>query len=134
MCSKPEHPNNFTFSPLAEQALLAWYATARGYAGFLRWAYNSWGEDPLHDSKFRTWPAGDTYQVYPGPLRSTRFKRLREEIPDFDKIRIVREKLEAANELEKLAELDDALATFSEETIMKPQATMHCECRKGGIG
>ncbi len=123
MCSKPEHPNNFTFSPPAEQALLGWYAAARGFDGFLRWAYNSWVEDPLHDSRYRTWPAGDTYQVYPGPLSSIRFERLREGIQDFEKIRIVREKLEAANKLDQLAKLDDALAAFSAETITKPQAT-----------
>ena len=55
---------------------------ANGYDGFLRWAYNSWTEDPLRDSRFRTWPAGGTYVVYPGGRSSIRFERLREGIQD----------------------------------------------------
>ncbi len=89
-CARPEHPNNFTFSPPAEAAWIGWYAAAQGYSGFLRWAYNSWVKDPLMDSRFRTWPAGDTYQVYPGSRSSIRFERLRDGIQDYEKIRILR--------------------------------------------
>ncbi len=86
-------PNNFTFSPPAESTFEGWYAAAMGFDGFLRWAYNSWVEDPLKDSRFRTWPAGDTYFVYPGPRSSVRFEKLKEGIQDYEKIRILKETL-----------------------------------------
>ncbi len=122
MCAKPEHPNNFTFSPPAEQALLGWYAAARGFDGYLRWAYNSWVKDPLHDSRFRTWPAGDTYQIYPGPRSSIRFERLREGIQDYEKIQAARSILEARNDSQGLKKLEEALAIFTHENITQPRA------------
>ena len=115
MCARPEHPNNFTFSPPAEQAWLGWHAASRGYTGFLRWAYNSWVEDPVRDSRFRTWPAGDTYQIYPGPRSSIRFERLREGIQDFEKIRMLKSSDETNKEL--LEELDMILDNFTMEEI-----------------
>jgi hypothetical protein len=67
---------------------------AAGFDGFLRWSYCSWVKDPLHDSRFRTWPAGDTYIVYPGARSSIRFERLIEGIQDAEKIRILRSAFE----------------------------------------
>ena len=69
------------------------HAVAGGYDGYLRWAVNSWTADPLRDSRFRTWAAGDTYSIYPGPRSSIRFERLVEGIQDCEKIRILREEL-----------------------------------------
>ena len=87
-CGIPK-PNNFSFSPPAESTYEGWFAAAMGFDGFLRWAYNSWVEDPLFDTRFRTWPGGDTYFVYPGPRSSIRFERLVEGIQDFEKIKIL---------------------------------------------
>lgn len=84
-----EFPNQFTFSDPAESTYLGWYALANGFDGFLRWSYNSWVKDPLRDSRFRTWPAGDTYVVYPGGRSSIRFERTREGIQDYEKARIL---------------------------------------------
>jgi hypothetical protein len=120
MCAKPEHPNNFTFSPPAEQAWLGWHAASRGFTGFLRWAYNSWVEDPVRDSRFRTWPAGDTYQIYPGPRSSIRFERLREGIQDFEKIRILKTSGETDKQL--LEKLDSILDNFTVEEISETPA------------
>ncbi len=122
MCAKPEHPNNFTFSPPAEQAWLGWHASARGFTGFLRWAYNSWVEDPLMDSRFRTWPAGDTYQIYPGPRSSIRFERLREGIQDYEKIRILRQFAAETGQEERLRELDKVLEKFNVQEIQETPA------------
>lgn len=91
-CGIPK-PNNFTFSPPSESCFEGWIASAMGFDGFLRWAYNSWPEDPLVDSRYIKWPSGDTYFIYPGPLSSVRFERLREGIQDYEKIRILRETL-----------------------------------------
>jgi hypothetical protein len=91
-CNVP-WPNNFTFSPPAQSALQGWITAALRLDGFLRWAYNSWPEDVMHDSRFRTWPSGDTYFVYPGPYSSVRFEKLIEGIQDYEKIRILTEKI-----------------------------------------
>ena len=123
MCASPEHPNNFTFSPPAEQAWLGWYAASMGFTGYLRWAYNSWVEDPVRDSRFRTWPAGDTYQIYPGPRSSIRFERLREGIQDFEKIRIFREMATGAGQTHRLADLDQLLEEFTVAGIQDAPAS-----------
>lgn len=89
-CCVEGFPNTFTFSPLAESAWLGWHAAAKNYTGYLRWAFNCWVKDPLQDSRFRTWAAGDTYLVYPGPRSSMRFERMIEGIQTYEKIRILK--------------------------------------------
>jgi hypothetical protein len=91
-CGIPK-PNNFTFSPPSESCFEGWIAAAMGFDGFLRWAYNSWPENPVIDSRYTQWPSGDTYLVYPDAQSSVRFERLREGIQDYEKIRILREEL-----------------------------------------
>ncbi len=113
-CGIPE-PNNFTFSPPAESCYEGWLAAAMGFDGFLRWAYNSWPEDPMMDSRYIKWPAGDTYFIYPGPLSSVRFERLREGIQDYEKIRILREEL-AESSTDK-RRLDEFLASIGPNTL-----------------
>jgi hypothetical protein len=94
VCCHPPRPNNFVFSPPAENAWMGWYASAFGYDGFLRWAYDSWAGDPARDARHVLFPAGDCFLVYPGSRSSVRFERLREGIVDFEKVRILRELLE----------------------------------------
>jgi hypothetical protein len=101
-CSDP-FPNMFTFSAPAESVYAAWYAVAADFDGFLRWAYNSRVENPLTDSRFRTWPAGDTYMVYPDARSSIRFERLVEGIQDAEKIRVLRKKYTEGKQPESLA-------------------------------
>jgi hypothetical protein len=90
VCCTPPAPNTFVFSPPIEGRYLGWYAAARGYDGFLRWAWDAWPADPARDARHVLWPAGDTFLVYPGGERSLRFERLREGIADFEKLRLVR--------------------------------------------
>lgn len=112
-------PNAFTFSPPAENVWLSWYAAAEGYTGYLRWAYNNWTEDVLHDTRYKTWPAGDCYQIYPGPRTSIRFEKLIEGIQDFEKIRILREQFIKDGKYEQLKELEQALSDFTMENLDK---------------
>ncbi|MCD6350916.1 MAG: DUF4091 domain-containing protein, partial [Armatimonadetes bacterium] len=116
VCCGPARPNTFTFSPPAEAEWLGVYAAAQGYSGFLRWAYDSWVRDPLHDTSYVTWPAGDCFLVYPGSRSSIRFERLRQGIEDYEKIRAVRQALEGRGDekaREGLKKLDKALAEFT---------------------
>ena len=86
VCCSSGFPNTYTSSAPAEATYLSWYAAAEDYDGFLRWAYhNSWVEDPIRDSRFRKWAAGDTYLVYPEGRSSIRFERLVEGIQDWEK-------------------------------------------------
>ena len=116
VCCADKFPNVFTFSQPTEGAFIGWYTMAADFDGFLRWAYNSYTKNALVDSRFRTWPAGDTYVVYPGGRSSIRFERLMEGIQDAEKIRIVRAELEkdtSGEGIEKLAEFNQMLETFN---------------------
>lgn len=115
VCCSDKFPNTFTFSASAEAVYAAWHAAALDLDGFLRWSYNSWTENPLTDSRFRTWPAGDTYIVYPDARSSIRFERLIEGIQDVEKIRVLRKKYNEENTPEaqaKLAELEETIGYF----------------------
>jgi hypothetical protein len=116
---QPPHPNCFTFSPLAEAVWIGWYAMAKGYTGYLRWAYNNWSESTLTDTRFRTWPAADCYFIYPGPRSSIRFEKLIEGIQDFEKIWILKEQFLSEGNLEKLNQLDQVLSIFNKENLEK---------------
>ncbi|MFA7493889.1 MAG: glycoside hydrolase domain-containing protein [Proteiniphilum sp.] len=116
VCCADKFPNMFTFSASAESVYAAWHAVAADFDGFLRWAYNSWVENPLTDSRFRTWPAGDTYMVYPDARSSIRFERLVEGIQDVEKIRVLRKKYSEENSpesLSKLGQLEMAIEYFN---------------------
>ncbi len=101
-CCGPQRPNTFVFSNPAEAAFLCWHAAAAYFDVYLRWAYNSWVNNQLVDARFRTWPAGDCFMVYPGGS-SIRMERLVEGIQDFEKIQILRSELKGAK-LEKFNE------------------------------
>lgn len=121
ICCTEAFPNTFTFSSPAEAAWLPVHAVAGNYDGVLRWTYNSWTQDPLHDSRFRTWAAGDCYIVYPGDRSSIRFERLIEGIQDAEKIRILRDSLAATGDEAKLKELNEAVALFTPDGLKRSQ-------------
>lgn len=107
-----EFPNIFTFSDPSEAVFMGWHTRATGLDGYLHWSYNSWTENPLVDSRFRTWPAGDTYVIYPDGRSSIRFERVKEGMQDAEKIRILREQFTAEGDAEQLAVLEETLAKF----------------------
>jgi len=118
VCCNPPKPNDFIFSPPVEGRWLSWYSAARGYNGFLRWAYDAWPADPARDARHTLWPAGDCFLVYPGGNSCIRFEKLREGITDFEKIRILtlqagKSSSKRVKELTK--ELNTLLASFVTE-------------------
>lgn len=136
VCCGPGKPNTFTFSPPAESAWLGLYAAAQGYSGLLRWAHDSYVQDPLYDTSYVTWPAGDCFLVYPGARSSIRFERLREGIQDFEKVRLVREKLgQSADPTAKAAleRLDVALAGFRYDTVQTEPAAVPVAAAKTAL-
>lgn len=110
-------PNTFTFSPPAESEWFAWYAAKAGLDGYLRWALNCWVEQPLLDSRFRSWAAGDTYLIYPNARTSIRFERMKAGIQMYEKISILRDKFKTANDVKSLEIIENTLARFDENTL-----------------
>lgn len=117
-CCAEAHPNMFVISDPDEAAWLGWFAQAENYDGYLRWAYNSWTIDPLTDARFRTWPAGDCFVVYPGGRGSVRFSKLVEGIQDFEKVRILRARWQETGNEAKLGQLTGILKSFTSETVL----------------
>lgn len=112
-CCNERFPNTFLPSHPVEAAWLPAYAAAYGFDGFLRWAYNSWTEDPLVDTRFRAFAAGDCFLVYPGGLSSVRMEMLTAGIQLYEKVRILRSTLDPA----ALSRLEDALSAICYDTL-----------------
>ena len=121
-CSEPR-PNTFTFSPLAESEWLGWWASKINVDGYLRWALNSWVKDPLLDTRFISWAAGDCYLLYPGGRTSARFVRLIEGIQAYEKIRILRaEKDKKGRSKNYGKQIDKILEPFNEFNLQEVPA------------
>lgn len=123
ICTNPAVPNTFTFSPPAESEWLPLFAAANGFDGMLRWAYQSWVENPLDSTDFTSWPSGDCFLVYPGDRSSVRFERLRDGIESFEKIRLLRSHASGNAHpayVKAMENLEKALEGFTWERGSKP--------------
>lgn len=100
-------PNIFLACDPMEAVWMGWYSAAMGLDGMLRWAYNSWTADPAADARFRTWPAGDCFFVYPEGS-SVRMQRLIEGIQDYEKVCILRQEGK---------DIDSCLSMFNLENL-----------------
>ena len=112
--------NNYPHSDPAESVLMGWIAAADSFSGFLRWALDSWVEDPLRDTRYAVWNAGECFLIYPGPRSSIRFERLREGFQDYEKIRMVRNRLSLRTDIDarnRLADLERALTGTTYQKI-----------------
>ena len=113
VCCGPSRPNTFMDSPVNEAFWLGAYPAFGSLDGFLRWAFNSWPEDPMKDATFNSWAPGDTFLAYPDGSPSVRFLELRNGIVAAEKYRILREAKviddAKAAELEKLFNVKAAL-------------------------
>lgn len=105
-------PNTFTFSRPSEAEWIGWHVASRGLDGYLRWAFNSWPADPMHDSRFTSWAAGDTYLVYPGGVSSIRFEKLKAGITAYRKIIALQEEFISTGNYEGLEAIDRLLSMF----------------------
>jgi hypothetical protein len=122
-CCTEARPNTFTFSPLAESEWLGWWASKINVDGYLRWALNSWVKDPLLDTRFISWAAGDCYLLYPGGRTSARFERLIEGIQAYEKIRILRtEKDKKGRSKNYGKQIDQILEPFNEFNLQEVPA------------
>ncbi|MGO4936184.1 glycoside hydrolase domain-containing protein [Fundicoccus sp. Sow4_H7] len=87
-------PGNFSLNAPAESYWTIAFAYANGAQGFLRWAYDSWVEDPLRDTTHNAFEAGDTFLVFPSekdapdpqPQSSLRLEKLAQGVHDVNKL------------------------------------------------
>ena len=112
VCCWPRTPNTFMTSRPAEAFWWGACPAMLGLDGALRWAWNSWPQDPVRDASFGDWLAGDTFLCYPGGEPSVRFLELRNGVIAAEKVRLLKEKGLFAKDLGELAksyELQPAL-------------------------
>ena len=126
VCCNPSYPNTFTTSHHYEAEILGWYNIAHDYDGMLRWAYNSWAEDPQYDSRYGKWMSGDTYLVYPYNRSSIRFEKLRDGIEVAEKIRQLRREGVDVSEVDAVLEKIRTTNTHDHE---QPWAEIITEAR-----
>ena len=117
-CCTEAYPNTYTCSSPAEATFLPLCAIARGYDGYLRWAYNSWNKEPFTDTRFRAWTAGDCFLVYPG-CTSIRFERFTEGVQYAEKLRIIRQELQEKGDKASLEKIDSALKAFLPDNMKR---------------
>jgi len=103
VCCGPIYPNTFMSSGAGEAFWLGVSPAMLGLDGFLRWAWNSWPENPVEDASYWNWRAGDTFLVYPGGEPSWRFLELRNGIAAAEKVRIMRRDGILVGQLDALA-------------------------------
>ena len=114
-CCGEGHPNTFTISPLAESAVMGWYALSMDYDGYLRWAFNSWNKEPMVDTRWYNLTSGDVFMVYPQGYSSVRWERFVEGIQAYEKVKILRD--EYAGKPEKLKKLETAISKFTHANL-----------------
>ena len=96
VCCEPMFPNTFISSNLLESYSIGWLTQYMGLAGFLRWNYTVWPENPRERLSFRApvWKAGDTNFVYPAnngtPLLTLRYKALLKGIQAYELIEMLK--------------------------------------------
>lgn len=118
-CCTESLPNTFTFSAPSQSEWLGWYAAKENLDGYLRWALNSWVKNPLQDSRFTAFAAGDTYMIYPGGRSCIRFERLMAGIQAYEKIRILRDEFTRKRDAGSLRKIDKMLENFDEAYLKK---------------
>ena len=97
-----EHiPGNFSLSMPAESYWSVINAGKSDTAGFLRWAYDAWVENPLEDATHNAFEPGDCFLVYPSPKdasekeakSSVRLERMAEGVRDVNKLRLMEQEV-----------------------------------------
>ena len=87
-------PGNFSHSEPGESYWTILYAASVGAEGYLRWAYDSWVENPLVDTTHSSFEAGDAFLIfpdernaeYPVSKSSVRLEKLAEGVRDVNKL------------------------------------------------
>ena len=104
-------PGNFSLSMPMESYWTIVNAGKSGTAGFLRWAYDAWVENPLEDTTHSSFEPGDCFLIFPdlktaeNPIskKSVRLEKMAEGVRDVNKL------MQIEKEMPELADQIDAL-------------------------
>ncbi len=96
-------PGNFSLSAPVESYWAVLNAGKMGTAGFQRWAYDAWVEDPLNDTTHNAFEAGDCFLIFPdektaeNPVSrsSVRLERMAEGVRDVNKLMMIAKEVPA---------------------------------------
>lgn len=96
-------PGNFSLSSPAESYWTMMYSYAAGGDGYLRWAYDSWVENPLEDTTHNAFEAGDTFLIFPdertasnpASKSSVRLEKMAEGVSDVNKLMLMKKEVPA---------------------------------------
>jgi hypothetical protein len=130
-CCSAEYPNVFTFTDPADCEYVALHSLKIDVDGYLRWAYNSWTAEPEKDSRFTSWPSGDTYIIYPGNTSSIRWERLVQGIESFEKWHIMMNDAKSRNDKSMQNKLNKLLEILDINKIANESERMTEEFRAG---
>lgn len=107
-----EHkPGNFSLSAPVESYWSIVNAGKMGTAGFLRWAYDAWVEEPLKDATHNAFEPGDCFLIYPDEKNaaepesksSVRLEKMAEGLRDVNKLMLMEREVPAlSGEIEEL--------------------------------
>lgn len=100
------YPGNFGNSRPAESLFIGWYSARLKADGYLRWAVDSWNDNPTDTTDHKVYETADTFQLYPGDRdaevpftrSSVRFELFRQGIVAHEKIRILQAKFPQSRE------------------------------------
>ena len=118
------YPNVFLNSDPCESVWSMLYLESRGFDGYLRWAFDAWPADPLHNGDNIHFEAGDTFLIYPDeqeaadpkPKRSIRYQMIEQGLNDIRKLHVLYAKLDAESAdllREGLASMERCYGTYN---------------------
>lgn len=117
-----QFPNNYVTAETnpAEMTWMAWHALAKGFNGYLRWAYDYWTLNDVASAQDGSNAAGDFCMIYRSenttsakPISSIRMELLREGIQDYEKVQMLNN-----------AELNAAVQSFQDASSGREAATL----------
>ncbi len=124
-------PNSYVAADVspADNTAYAWYAIAREYDGYLRWAFDNWKSTEALDARDGTYTAGDFVFIYRDDqaqnssfFPSVRSELLRDGIEDFEKWVFVRTKAARCRRKDILQSLDKSASAFTVEALSDGRA------------
>lgn len=125
-------PGNFSLSAPAESYWSIVNAGKMGTAGFLRWAYDAWVEDPLRDTTHRLFEPGDCFLIYPDerdaeePVSksSVRLERMAEGVRDVNKLKLIEQEVPVLKaDIQKLYDQISTTARSSSAFLTEAQVS-----------
>lgn len=96
-----KQPNMLMMNNYLDFYFLLMLSKARGYDGFLRWAFNSWGGNIMTDARYSDVPSGDAHFFYPYDQPSIRYELIQDSLEEVHKVSVLPSKGKVADLLKE---------------------------------